>query len=170
MAETIKAGTILIKDGVLLPDTLQLESEPCATGWRLVKNLTGYGLGRKIHEAGWTFFCLASEIKAIVFGFAGQRTVRRATKRILWKLKSEKFNSVEITHVVTKRFLGLPYASVSARSRHIQQGIGGLVPAKDFVLRMPVAAPDSHLGSGGEQPHPEVTTKRYAATALISSS
>ena len=68
MAETIKTGTILIKDATFLPDALQFESEPCATGWRLVKNLDGYGLGRKVHEAGWTFFCLAGEIKATIFG------------------------------------------------------------------------------------------------------
>jgi len=35
MAETIKTGTILIKDATFLPDALQFESEPCATGWRL---------------------------------------------------------------------------------------------------------------------------------------
>ena len=52
MPDTIKTGTILIKDGTFLPDALRFESEPCATGWRLVKNLDGYGLGRKIHEAG----------------------------------------------------------------------------------------------------------------------
>jgi hypothetical protein len=121
MAETIKTGTILIKDGTLLPDALQFESEPCATGWRLVKNLDGYGLGRKIHEAGWTFFCLAGEIKATVFGFDRQKTARRAVKRILTNLKSEKFNGLEIMQVQAKRFLGLPYASVYAHSRHIQE-------------------------------------------------
>ncbi len=129
MAETIKTGTILIKDGTFLPDALQFESEPCATGWRLVKNLHGYGLGRKIHEAGWTFFWLAGEIKATVFGFHGQKTVRRAVKRILTNLKSEKFNGLEITQVEAKRFLGLPYASVCAHSRHIQEN--ALLQAKD---------------------------------------
>ena len=131
MAETIKTGTILIKDGTFLPDALQFESEPCATGWRLVKNLDGYGLGRKIHETGWTFFCLAGEIKATVFGLEGQETVRRAVKRILAKLKSEKFNSLEITRVASKRFLGVPYASVYARSRHIQESMF-LFRAKDL--------------------------------------
>ena len=131
MADTIKTGTILIKDGTFLPDALQSESEPYAPGWRLVKNLDGYGLGRKVHEAGWTFFCLAGEIKATVFGLDGQETVGRAVKRILAKLKSEKFNSLEITQVASKRFLGVPYASVSACSRHVQESMI-LFRAKDL--------------------------------------
>src|ERR1700693_1632283 len=130
MAQTIKNGTILIKDGIFLPDTLEFESEPCATGWRLVKNLDGYGLGRKIREAGWSFFWLAGEIGATVFGFDSQKTVRRAVKRILANLKSAEFNSLEITRVSSKRFLGLPYASVSAHSRHIQENMF-LLRAKD---------------------------------------
>jgi hypothetical protein len=130
MPETIKAGTILIKDGTFLPDALRFESEPCAIGWRLAKNLDGDGLGRKIHDAGWTFFWLAGEIGATVFGFDGQKTVRKAVKRILANLKSEKFNSLEITRVASKRFLGLPYASVSAHSRHIQENVF-LLRAKD---------------------------------------
>lgn len=130
MPETIKTGTILIKDGTFLPDALRLESEPCATDWRLVKNLDVYGLGRKIHEAGWTYFCLAGEIKSTIFGFDGQKMVRRAVKRILASLKSEKFNSLEITQVATKRFLGVPYTSVSAHSRHIQESMF-LLRAKD---------------------------------------
>jgi hypothetical protein len=123
MAETINTGTILFKDGTFLPDALQFDSEPCATGWRLVKDLDGYGLDRKIRDAGWRFFCIASENKAIVLGFEGQKSVRRAIKRMLVRLKSEKFNSLEITRVASKRFLGVPYVSVSARSRHIQESL-----------------------------------------------
>ncbi|MGC1255643.1 MAG: hypothetical protein WA867_08810, partial [Candidatus Acidiferrales bacterium] len=114
MAQTINTGTILFKDGTFLPNTLRFESEPCATGWRLVKDLDGYGLDRKIHEAGWTFFCIAGEIKTIVFGFEGQKKVRRAVKRILARMNLEKFNSLEITRVASKRFLGVPYVRVSA--------------------------------------------------------
>jgi hypothetical protein len=131
LPEAIKTGTILIKDGTFLPDAMQLESEPCATGWRLVKDLDGYGLGRKINDAGWTFFCLAGEIKATIFGFDGQKAVRRAVKRILANLKSSKFNSLEITRVASKRFLGVPYVRVWACSRHIQESLS-LSCDKDF--------------------------------------
>ena len=123
MPDAIITGTILIKRGTPLPEALRFESEPCGPGWGLVKNLDGYGLDRKIIEAGWTFFCLAGEIKATVFGFDRQTTVGRAVQRILARLKPEKFNSLEITRMVSKRFLGVPYASVSARSRHIQESV-----------------------------------------------
>lgn len=136
MAKTIKTGTILIKDGTFLPEALRFESEPCATGWRLVKNLDGYGLGRKVREAGWTFFCLAGEVKAPIFSFGGQRNVRRAVKQILANLKPEKFNSLEITQVASKSFLGVPYVSVSARSRHVQESLF-LFCDKDLQELMP---------------------------------
>jgi hypothetical protein len=128
MAEAIKVGTIFIQDGTLLPEIFQLDSEPCATGWRLVKNLDGDGLHRKIREAGWTCFCLAGEIKGTILGFDGQDTVRRAVKRILTNVKLEKFNCLEITHVEMKRSLGLSYVAVCAHSRHIQENAFLLQP------------------------------------------
>jgi hypothetical protein len=122
MTETIKTGTILIEDGVILPDSFQVESEPYSDGWRLVKDLDGYGLDRRIRETGWTFFYLA-QIKASVFGFDTEKAVRKAVHRILSNLKWEKFNSLEITQVAAKRFLGLPYVTVSAHVRHIQESM-----------------------------------------------
>ena len=132
MAEAINMGTILFKDGTFLPDALQFDSEPCATGWRLVKDLDGYGLNRKIHDAGWRFFCIAGEIKSTAVGYEGQKNVRRAVKRMLARLKPEKFNSLQITRVASKRFLGVPYVSVSACSRHIQESLF-LFRDKDFL-------------------------------------
>jgi|SRR5580704_5394908 hypothetical protein len=123
MAQMIKMGTVLIKDGTLLPDALRFESEPCATGWRLVKNLDAYGLSVKIRETGWTFFCVAGEIKGTMFGFDGPSPVRRAVKRILTNPKLDKFNGLEITQIEVKRSLGLPYTIVRAHCRHIQENV-----------------------------------------------
>ncbi len=36
MPDTIKTGTILIKEGTHLPKVLRVESEPCAPGWRFL--------------------------------------------------------------------------------------------------------------------------------------
>ena len=123
MADKIKTGTILIEEGALLPESLRFESEPCSDGWRAVKNLDGCGLDRKIREAGWTFFYMAGKIRVSVFGFDGEKALRRAVNRLLANLKSEKFNCLEITQVAAKRFLGLPYVTVSAHRRHIQESI-----------------------------------------------
>jgi hypothetical protein len=167
MPDTIKSGTILIKDGTLLPADLLVESEMYAPNWKAVKSFDGFGLDPKINEANWNFFYLAGEIRATVLGRDRPGTLRRAVKCVLAKQEGQKFNSLEITKVVSKRFLGIPFMSVTAHSRHIQQSIG-LVPAKDFVLSMPVAeVPESGLASGREEHHAEVATKQY--TALISS-
>jgi hypothetical protein len=136
----------------------------------LVKNLDGYGFGRKISEAGWTFFWLAGEIRATVFGFDGQKTVRRAVKRILANLKSGEFNSLEITRVASKRFLGLPYASVSAHSRHIQESLF-LLGAKDRQELVPNridSRPDQSIGfaRGKELHQEEIIAERSVATML----
>jgi hypothetical protein len=133
MAETIKAGTVLIKEGALLPEILQFESESCVPGWRLVKGLDGHALDREIHEAGWTFFFLANEIRATVFGIDGEKMSRRAVERILGDPRSGHFNALEITRITSlnsERFPVVHYVSVSAHSRHIQEGLN-LVSAED---------------------------------------
>ena len=143
MPDTNRARPILIREDTPLPANLPLESEAFLPGWRAVRNLDGYELGRKIEEAGWNFFYLAGEIGAIAFGREGLGTLRRAVKRILAKQEGQKFNSLEVTKIISKRFLGIPFMSVTAHSRHIQQGIG-LVPAKDSVPRIP-AAPSGEM-------------------------
>ena len=123
MREVINAGTILIKEGTVIPEALRLESALYSTGWRSFTGLDGYAVDRKTRDAGWTFFYLAGESKASVLGGEGQDTVRRAIKQILAGLKTKKFNSLEITRVVFKHFLGIPYATVSYHRRTMQKSI-----------------------------------------------
>ena len=123
MTDKIKMGTILIEGGALLPDSLRFESEPYSKGWRLLKNLDGYGLDRKIRQAGWTFFYMAGEVHATAVGSDLEKTTRRAVKKVIAYTKSERRNCLEIAEVTAKRFLGLPYVRVSVHLRHIQEGI-----------------------------------------------
>jgi hypothetical protein len=123
MAHTIEIGTLLVKAGTLLPESLQLESDPYLKGWRVVKNLGSSGMDRKLCEAGWTFFYMAGEVKAIVFGSDSEKTTRRAVKKVIANMKSDRFNCLEISQVAAKGFLGLPYVTVSAHPRHIQESM-----------------------------------------------
>jgi len=137
MLDTIRPGTILIKEGTLLPETLQFESEFVVPGWRLVKGLDGDEFGRRICGAGWNIFYLAGQLGATVFGIDEQKTLTRAVGQILAKLESGGSNSLEILRVASqpsKRFLGTRYVTVSAQSRHIQERVIPFL-AKDLPAR-----------------------------------
>jgi hypothetical protein len=123
MDEKINTGTILIKEGAVLPECLQLESEPYSKGWRLVKNLDAKGLDRKIHQAGWTLFFMANEVNATAVGSDPENAPRRAVKKAIAGIKSDRLNCLEITQVAVKRFLGHWYISVTAHPRHIQESM-----------------------------------------------
>ncbi len=123
MSEKLTTGTLLIEEGVVFPESLQVESEPYSNGWRIVKELDGYGLDRKMSEAGWTCFYMAEEIKGSAVALDGEKSLCKAVNQILTKLKLERFNSLEITEVDTKRFLGLPQTIITAHARHIQESM-----------------------------------------------
>ena len=123
MANKIKTGTILIKDGALLPESLRFESGPYSKGWRLVKNLEGTGLERRIREAAWTFFFMAGAIHVTVIGSGSENTMHRAVKKVIACMNSDRLNCLEIAQVAVKRFLGLTYVTVSAHPRHIQESM-----------------------------------------------
>jgi hypothetical protein len=121
MPPTIQVGTVLIDDSPIITRFFGLQSEACSGTWSVVKMLDGFALDRKIHAAGWNFFFMAPEVKVMFFGAIGAKKVQNALMRILAKVKRQSFNSLEVTGIVAKRFLGVPYATVSAHSRHIQQ-------------------------------------------------
>ena len=66
MSANNNSGTIFIREKTLLPVVLSIESEVFLPGWRAVRNLNGYELGRKIAQVRWSFFYLAGEMRAIV--------------------------------------------------------------------------------------------------------
>lgn len=157
-----------MRDNTPLPTGMAIERDVFLPGWEAVKDLNGHQLGRKIEAAKWNFFYLAGELKVTVLGRNKFATLRKAVKRALAKRVDQKLNSLQITKVVAKRFLGIPLVTLTAHSRHIQESIF-LVPIKDALWgTRPLAAPETGL-SGSAKPHEEkAITSRD--TALISSS
>lgn len=120
MPLTIQVGTILMKEWPGMPQLVGFETEPGWAQWNIVKVPDAFTLDRKIHAAGWNFFFMAAEVKAMFFGSLTAAKVQSALKRILAKVKPQHFNSLEVTAIVARHFLGVPYVTVSAHSRHMQ--------------------------------------------------
>ena len=126
MAREIGTGTVVVKNDASLPKELRFESEPYVEEWKVVTDLDGNGLDRALQKAGWTFFCVAGEVKTTVFGLDRRSMLRRAVERILARGQSDGFNSLEITQVDSvgsERFPLVRYVTVSAKWRHIQESM-----------------------------------------------
>jgi hypothetical protein len=121
---TIGPGAILVKKSTPLPEPLRLENDATANGWaRIANDSDGRSLEKKLAGAGWTFFYMAGAIRTTVFGFERSSMLHRALKRLFTTVTQQKCNCIEIDDVATRTFLGIPYVSVSAHSRHIQKGM-----------------------------------------------
>ena len=123
MPQEVQVGTILMSQWppFLGLRSEGLESESYSGHWSVVKALDGFALDRKVRAAGWNFFFIASEVKVMFLGSLGAKKIQHALHRILGKVSRQHFNGLEVTGIVAKRFLGVPYAVVSAHSRHVQQ-------------------------------------------------
>jgi hypothetical protein len=121
MPPTIQVGTILMKDWPGMTQPSGFESEPYSGSWSVLKVLDTFALDRKIHAAGWNFFFMAAEVKVMFFGAVGAAKIESALQGLLRKVRPQHFNSLEITGIVAKHFLGVPYVTVSAHSRHMQE-------------------------------------------------
>jgi hypothetical protein len=117
----IQAGTVFIEAGAVLPESLRLATAPDANGWKSLESADRSAFEKKVVQAGWIFFLKAAEITATVYGFDAQRALLTAFERISANVKSQKCNSLQITRVESKSFLWVPYVSVTAHSRHLQE-------------------------------------------------
>ena len=120
MRDLITVGDLFVQEGTNLPRSLLLPTEINSNGWAAVKG-NPFTFEKTVEEAGWTFFFMAGEIKTTAFGFDKQKALRAALRRLMTDVKSQHCNSIEITGVVSKSFLRLPYVSVSAHARHLQK-------------------------------------------------
>jgi hypothetical protein len=149
--DTNKSTVILIRDATVLPPNLSIASNAFFPGWQIVTSPDRSTFTRGVEAAHWNFFYRANETRATVLGGGSLRTLRRAVKQILAKQEHQNFNSLEVTSIVSKRFLGIPYLRIVTHLRHIQES-SALVPSKALVLRM---AEDraAESGTSGGEPH-----------------
>jgi len=121
---TISSGDILVRMSTPLPGALRLEADPTGSGWvPIAGDLDRRQLETQLSADGWTFFYMANVVTTTAFGFGRPGMIHSAMKRLMAIVTLRKCNCLEIDHVATNSFLGLPYVSISAHARHIQKGL-----------------------------------------------
>jgi hypothetical protein len=117
--ETIVKGTILIAENTHLPEPSTQDSRSIGNGWARVTNSLAFE--KKLAAAGWAFFYMAGTIRVNVLGFDRHRMMQTAVKRLLSKVTLQKCNCLQIDHITSGSFCGLPLVTVLAHSRNVQQ-------------------------------------------------
>jgi len=121
MPNQIRTGTMMVYQSAAL-QSLAVGSEPYFRNWRSMGIVESLGLDRLVRAKGWSLFFLAGEITTVVPAWGGHNTLRRGVKRLLARTRLQHLNCLEVTDVRRKYFLGIPYLSISANPRHIQEG------------------------------------------------
>jgi hypothetical protein len=121
MPNQVQPGTTMIQSSPVL-QWLGMESQLYSSGWSTLGIFDSSGLDRRVRDAGWNLFFLADELRTVVPAWGGQNSVRTGLKRLLTRTRLRHFNCMQVSQVVNKRFLGIPYVSIVAHSLHIQQG------------------------------------------------
>jgi hypothetical protein len=121
MPNQVQPGTTMIQSSPLL-QWLGMESQLYSGGWSTLGIFDSSGLDRRVRDAGWNLFFLADELRTVVPAWGGQSSVRTGLKRLLARTRLRHFNCMQVSQVVKKQFLGIPYVSIVAHSLHIQQG------------------------------------------------
>lgn len=117
----LSAGTVLLHESVLLPESLKVETSVYANNWR-VMTTDRQTFEHRIAIAGWNFFFTVGNLEASAFGRLTPPNLRRAVLGILRQVQDGHFNAVEIAEIRSRKALGMiRTVSVSANARHIQK-------------------------------------------------
>jgi hypothetical protein len=120
LSTDIRSGTMMIREGLLVPDSAHLESRGYSNTWRTLVGVDSFAFDRKLRAVGLHLFFIAGELKAIELGW-GAAALRRCVNRVLERGRKDNCNCMEIAQVTRSHFLGFPYVVIRAYSFHIQK-------------------------------------------------
>jgi hypothetical protein len=114
---------LLVRADALLPPKLVTENASFLPGWRMVKNLDDYAIRRSMRETNWSFLRLRGGKETRLIGGSREKTLRKGVAQLLSELRGRKFNSLEVTVLAARHFLGMTFLSVSVNLRHFQYNV-----------------------------------------------
>lgn len=111
----------MIQQGVLLPESAQIESHSYSNAWRALTGVDSFALDQKLSGAGLHLLFVAGKLEVLEFG-RGPFAVRRGINRILARLRKLDLNCMQVAEIKPIRILGFPCVAIRADSFHIQSG------------------------------------------------
>jgi hypothetical protein len=121
MEIVLEGVCIFVMDGLLLPPPLRFEGHLYSDGWKLLNRLKNGEIELRARDCSWNFVFLAETIKHTRFGFGRATSLRRAISKVLTEARRNAYNSVEVTEITTRQFLGMHWISVGAHFRSLQK-------------------------------------------------
>ena len=116
----IASGSTFLRKGVGMPHGVVLRTHVYSKGWSVMAEKGASSLEDELRSLGWSFFYMAANSASGAFGGTEQSRVDRAVKRILRRRESAYFNGFSVGSIRTRRFLGIPFTTVSGHYRQVQ--------------------------------------------------
>ena len=121
MLSPLKVGTVLLRDGTVIPDSVWVLKETLCPGWQAITNLSSEDLDRQIREQNWNFMFIASALYGTSWGSWNDSAVHGAAIRALLKTELANFNGFEITGIHKRKFLKFHYVTVTGHACQVQK-------------------------------------------------
>lgn len=117
--EDVRAGSVLLRPDVGLPESVHFGSKRYGS-WKILTEVNGFAVERRLSEAGWHFFFIVPAISAGVLSSDRNKALRKGLQKILTATEAQEFNALEIVEITTRHFLGLCYVRVAAHPRQVK--------------------------------------------------
>src|SRR5512146_563404 len=117
--QSIATGMTLVRRGTEFPPGLQVETTEYCHDWEVIESSDN--IGARLRSSGWNLFFIASAVKSTCLG-VGDANLRKGVNRLLKQIRILNVNSLRVTQIASKSFLGIHYHVLLAHPCHIQQG------------------------------------------------
>jgi hypothetical protein len=116
---SLSVGSVLIKSAIPLPKWFRFNCEDYG-GWKKLFDADGHAVECTAVAVGWHFSYIAKPVKCSAFGLTRQSATQKAVRKLMEMAGASAFNSIEITQIAARRWVGMYHAGVVAHPRHLQ--------------------------------------------------
>lgn len=117
---SLSVGSVLIKSDISLPKWFRFDCEDYGR-WKKLFDVDSHAVERTALAVGWHFSYLAKAVKCTAFGLTRWSAMQRAARKLVEMAGVSSFNSLEITEIAARRWVGLYHATVGAHPRHLHR-------------------------------------------------